>query len=132
LSKAGPGGLNLLTALEAAERLEKGAITSVGLVEDCLARIAARDHEVRSWVYVDPESALRQARARDNEPRRSALHGIPVGIKDIFDTYDMPTSYFAAQNFRILITGASAVVVSHQTETLPRWQDTTRRISGGL
>jgi Asp-tRNA(Asn)/Glu-tRNA(Gln) amidotransferase A subunit family amidase len=93
LSKAGPGGLNLLTALEAAERLEKGAITSVGLVEDCLARIAARDHEVRSWVYVDPESALRQARARDNEPRRSALHGIPVGIKDIFDTYDMPTSY---------------------------------------
>ena len=46
LSKVGPVGLNLLTALEAAERLEKRAITSVGLVEDCLARIAARDHEV--------------------------------------------------------------------------------------
>jgi Asp-tRNA(Asn)/Glu-tRNA(Gln) amidotransferase A subunit family amidase len=71
LRKAGPGGLNLLTALEAAERFKKGETTSVALVEDCLTRIAARDME----------------------PRRSQLHGIPVGIKDIFDTYDMPTTY---------------------------------------
>jgi Asp-tRNA(Asn)/Glu-tRNA(Gln) amidotransferase A subunit family amidase len=93
LSKAGPGGLNLLTALAAAERLEKAATTSVALVEDCLSRISARDGEVHGWTYVDRENALRQARARDNEPRRSRLHGIPVGIKDIFDTYDMPTTY---------------------------------------
>jgi Asp-tRNA(Asn)/Glu-tRNA(Gln) amidotransferase A subunit family amidase len=93
LSKAGPGGINLLTALDAAEQLVKGETTSEALVEDCLARIAARDGEVHGWTHVDRENALRQARMRDNEPRRSPLHGIPVGIKDIFDTYDMPTTY---------------------------------------
>jgi Asp-tRNA(Asn)/Glu-tRNA(Gln) amidotransferase A subunit family amidase len=93
LSKIGPGGLNLLTALQAAERLEAGTATSVALVEDCLARIAARDGLLHSWTWLDRDGALRQARARDSEPRRSPLHGIPVGIKDIFDTHDMPTEY---------------------------------------
>jgi Asp-tRNA(Asn)/Glu-tRNA(Gln) amidotransferase A subunit family amidase len=93
LSKAGPGGINLLTALEAAKQLEKGETTSEALVKDCLARITARDSEVHGWTYVDRENALRQARMRDDEPRRSPLHGIPVGIKDIFDTHDMPTTY---------------------------------------
>jgi amidase len=89
----GPGSLNLLTALEAAERLEQGAATSVALVESCLARIAARDADIHAWSHIDRDHALAQARARDQEPRRSPLHGVPVGIKDIFDTYDMPTSY---------------------------------------
>jgi Asp-tRNA(Asn)/Glu-tRNA(Gln) amidotransferase A subunit family amidase len=93
LRNAGPGGLNLLTALEAAQRVASGAMTSVALVEACLARIDARDRGINAWAYVDRENALRQARARDSEPRRSALHGIPVGIKDIFDTHDMPTTY---------------------------------------
>jgi Asp-tRNA(Asn)/Glu-tRNA(Gln) amidotransferase A subunit family amidase len=93
LRKAGPGGLNLLTALEAAKKLESGATTSVALVEACLARIDARDGELHSWTHVDREHALAQARARDSEPRRSPLHGIPVGVKDIFDTHDMPTCY---------------------------------------
>jgi amidase len=93
LKKAGPGGTNLLSALQMAERLEAGAMTSVRLIENCLARIAARDGDLHAWAYVDREQALAQARARDNEPRRSALHGIPVGIKDIFDTHDMPTTY---------------------------------------
>jgi Asp-tRNA(Asn)/Glu-tRNA(Gln) amidotransferase A subunit family amidase len=93
LRKAGPGGLNLLTALEAAEQIATGATTSVALVEACLARIAARDGDLHAWTYVDGEHALAQARARDGEPRRSPLHGVPVGIKDIFDTHDMPTAY---------------------------------------
>ena len=62
-------------------------------MEDCLARIAAREPDIRAWAFVDPERARRQARARDQEPRRSALHGLPIGIKDIFDTFDMPTTY---------------------------------------
>ena len=61
--------------------------------EDCLNRIKARDPDIRGWAHVDPELALRQARACDGQPRRSPLHGIPIGIKDIFDTYDMPTAY---------------------------------------
>jgi Asp-tRNA(Asn)/Glu-tRNA(Gln) amidotransferase A subunit family amidase len=89
----GPGGLNLLTAAEAAKKIETGGATSVRLVEDCLGRIAAREPEIRAWAYVDREIALAQARARDAEPRRGPLHGVPVGIKDIFDTYDMPTEY---------------------------------------
>jgi Asp-tRNA(Asn)/Glu-tRNA(Gln) amidotransferase A subunit family amidase len=93
LTKAGPGGLNLLSATEAAARLQQGAITSVALVEACLARIAARDGDLHAWSHVDREQALAQARARDAEPRRSVLHGVPVGVKDIFDTHDMPTSY---------------------------------------
>ena len=93
LKKAGPGGSNLLSALQMAERLEAGATTSVALVESCLARIAARDGDLHAWAHVDPEQALAQARARDSEPRRSALHGVPAGIKDIFDTHDMPTTY---------------------------------------
>ena len=96
LRNAGPGELNLLTALEAAERLEKGATTSVALVEACLARIAARDSQLHAWTHVDRAHALAQARARDAEPRRSPLHGVPVGIKDIFDTHDMPTTYGSA------------------------------------
>jgi Asp-tRNA(Asn)/Glu-tRNA(Gln) amidotransferase A subunit family amidase len=96
LRTTGPGGLNLLSAAEAAARLASGAATSVRLVEDCLARIAAREPDVRAWAHLDREAALAQARARDREPRRSALHGVPVGIKDIFDTCDMPTAYGSA------------------------------------
>ena len=96
LRDRGPGGLNLLTATDASRRLESGTITSVKLVEDCLARIEAREPDIRAWAYVDRETALAQARARDQEPRRGPLHGVPVGIKDIFDTWDMPTEYGSA------------------------------------
>ena len=93
LASRGPGGLNLLTATQAAARLRDGSATSVQLVEDCLARIVAREPDVHAWAFVNREIALDQARARDRETPRSALHGVPVGIKDIFDTYDMPTAY---------------------------------------
>jgi Asp-tRNA(Asn)/Glu-tRNA(Gln) amidotransferase A subunit family amidase len=93
LASRGPGGLNLLTATEAAGKLRDGSATSVELVEHCLARIAAREPDVHAWAFVDREIALDQARARDREPPRSPLHGVPVGIKDIFDTCDMPTAY---------------------------------------
>lgn len=93
LRDRGPGGLNLLCASEVADRIAAGQTTSLAVVEDCLARIAARERDIRAWAFVDSESARRQARARDQEPRRSALHGVPVGIKDIFDTFDMPTAY---------------------------------------
>lgn len=96
LKALGPDGHNLLTASEASRLLADGTLTSVALVEACLARIAAREGEVRAWAHIDAAAALAQAKARDAEPRRSPLHGIPVGIKDIFDTFDMPTSYGSA------------------------------------
>ena len=90
------GALNLLTAEQASAKLAARSITAVELVEDCFARIESREPEVQAWAHVDRDAALAQARARDGEDRRSPLHGVPVGIKDIFDTSDMPTSYGSA------------------------------------
>jgi Asp-tRNA(Asn)/Glu-tRNA(Gln) amidotransferase A subunit family amidase len=89
----GNGGLALLTVTEAANKLDAGEITSEALVRDCLARIKIREPEIGAWAYIDPDYAMEQARARDAEPRRSALHGVPIGIKDIIDTMDMPTGH---------------------------------------
>jgi Asp-tRNA(Asn)/Glu-tRNA(Gln) amidotransferase A subunit family amidase len=63
------------------------------LVSACLERIAKREPEVHAWAYIDPERALTEARERDREAPRSPLHGVPVGIKDVIDTADMPTEY---------------------------------------
>jgi amidase len=62
-------------------------------VEACLAAIEARDGVLHAWTAVDAEFARRQARALDAGPVRGPLHGIPVGVKDIFDTADLPTEY---------------------------------------
>jgi Asp-tRNA(Asn)/Glu-tRNA(Gln) amidotransferase A subunit family amidase len=66
---------------------------SEALVAACLERIAQREREVHAWAFLDPERALAEARQRDREAPRSALHGVPVGIKDVIDTADMPTEY---------------------------------------
>jgi len=63
------------------------------LVGACLERIAKREPEVHAWAYIDPHRALTEARERDREAPRSPLHGVPVGIKDVIDTADMPTEY---------------------------------------
>src|SRR5215831_1746503 len=84
-----------LTAIEAAARIAAGDVSAEDYVGACLARIAASDDKVRAFVHLDPQDALRQARACD-EQRRSGkplgpLHGVPVAIKDIFDTANYPT-----------------------------------------
>ncbi|MFT3663523.1 amidase [Piscinibacter sp.] len=61
-------------------------------LRECLARIEAREGEVRAFVHLDVEGALAQARALDAGPVRGPLHGLPLGVKDIFDTHDMPTA----------------------------------------
>jgi len=87
--------LAMLTASEAAAKMRDGLITSEELVGECLELIRATEPVVQAWQFLDEEHALAQARAAD-ERRRSgvpvgALNGIPVGIKDIIDTADMPT-----------------------------------------
>ena len=87
--------LNWLSATDAARAIAEGAINSEQLVEACLARIRDIEPAVQAWQYLDPEHAITQARARDldrSEGRPCGpLHGVPVGIKDIIDTADMPT-----------------------------------------
>ena len=87
--------LNWVTANDAARFIREGVVTAVQLVEACLQQIEKREPEVQAWTFLDPEHALAQARAAD-EFRLSgqpigALHGVPVGLKDIIDTSDMPT-----------------------------------------
>ncbi len=84
---------NELTATQAAQAIAGGSMTSVELVQACLDRIHAREADIGAWTHLDDEAALAQARACDQRPAQGPLHGVPVGIKDIIDTYDMPTSY---------------------------------------
>ena len=85
--------LNKLSATEVAARIAAGKLKSEALVAACLERIGQREKDVQAWAFIDPEAALAQARARDEEPRRTRLHGIPVGVKDVLDTADLPTEY---------------------------------------
>jgi Asp-tRNA(Asn)/Glu-tRNA(Gln) amidotransferase A subunit family amidase len=85
--------LNKISATEAAARIAAGKLKSEALVAACLERIGQREKDVQAWAFIDPELALAQARARDREPRRTRLHGIPVGVKDVLDTADLPTEY---------------------------------------
>jgi Asp-tRNA(Asn)/Glu-tRNA(Gln) amidotransferase A subunit family amidase len=87
--------LHWLSASEAARLIRGGVISAEQLVEACLARVREVDGEIQAWAFLDPDHALAQARAADAwrlEGRPTGpLHGVPVGIKDIFDTADMPT-----------------------------------------
>jgi amidase len=83
--------LNTLTATEIAQKIAAGETTCEAITRDCAARVAARDDVVKAWVNFDPDLALAQARALDRGPRRGPLHGVPIGVKDIIDTFDMPT-----------------------------------------
>ena len=90
----GPSGLNALTASDAAAKIAAGDITSEALVTDCLARIEAHDEALRAWAHVDAGLALARARACDEaDTPVGPLHGVPVGVKDVLDTHDMPTEY---------------------------------------
>jgi Asp-tRNA(Asn)/Glu-tRNA(Gln) amidotransferase A subunit family amidase len=88
-----PSGPASLDATEAARRIAAGALTSEALVAACLDRIAERDPEVRAWAQLAAAAALAEARARDRQRPSGLLHGVPLGVKDIFDTAGLPTEY---------------------------------------
>ena len=87
--------LGWLSATDAARRIGEGELTSEEVVRACLARCREVEPSVQAWTFLDEEHALAQARAADEARREglpvSPLHGIPVGVKDIIDTADMPT-----------------------------------------
>ena len=87
---------NQFSATQAAREIAAGRLTSETLVRACLARIAEREPTVQAWAFLDAELAIEQARACDRGPRRGVLHGVPVGVKDVIDTADMPTAYNSA------------------------------------
>src|SRR5918997_2522872 len=83
------------TALEAARRIADGSLTSEALVRACLDRIGEREPVVGAWQHLDTDAALKIARRVDRFGS-GPLKGIPVGVKDIIDTVDMPTGYGSA------------------------------------
>lgn len=78
--------------VEVLPKLRRGDLTVEGLARACLERIEACEPTVRAWQYLDPEQVLAEARRLDRAERRGPLHGIPVGVKDIMNTADMPTT----------------------------------------
>jgi Asp-tRNA(Asn)/Glu-tRNA(Gln) amidotransferase A subunit family amidase len=85
--------LRSLSAREAARQIAERRITAEALVGAYLERVEAREGIVGAWQYLDREQALAAARQRDAEPPRGPLHGIPIAVKDLIDTADMPTTY---------------------------------------
>jgi amidase len=81
-----------LTAAEAVARLSSGNITAEALTRACLDRAEERK-SVKAWAWLDPEQALRQARDADRAGRPGLLAGLPIGVKDVIDTVDMPTEH---------------------------------------
>src|SRR5690349_20274687 len=80
-----------LPAAMLARLIEGGELTAEAAVRSCLERIRERDPVVRAWTHLDPEQALEAARQSDRNGRRGALRGVPFGVKDIFDTAQMPS-----------------------------------------
>ena len=84
-----------LSAVEMVQSLKKGEITSEELVKSYIEQIKKKEKEVEAWEFFDQELVLKQAKKLDELHqfgKHGDLHGIPVGIKDIFDTEDMPTT----------------------------------------
>ena len=92
-----------LTATESAARIRAGDLSPVDLVEACLARIEAIEPRVKAWVSVDADGARRAARERLDTVRAGrplgALHGVPVGLKDIYHVQGLVTTAGAAPFF---------------------------------
>ena len=90
-----PSQLNWLSASDAARGIHDGAFTAEQLMQACLSRVREVEPQVQAWTFLDEKHALSQARARDLDRAEGnptgLLHGVPVGIKDIIDTCDMPT-----------------------------------------
>jgi Asp-tRNA(Asn)/Glu-tRNA(Gln) amidotransferase A subunit family amidase len=75
----------MLTATEAARRIADGRLHPADLLAACQARTAAREGAVRAFAWYEPDAIA--------PPRAGRLHGLPIGVKDVLDTADMPTQY---------------------------------------
>jgi Asp-tRNA(Asn)/Glu-tRNA(Gln) amidotransferase A subunit family amidase len=115
-----------LTASEAVARLAAGELKAEALTAACLEQ-AREGAAIKAWAWLDPEQALAQARAVDRAGRNGGLAGVPVGVKDIIDTVDMPTEHgspiyrgnrpFADAACVALIRAASGVILGKTVTT---------------
>jgi Asp-tRNA(Asn)/Glu-tRNA(Gln) amidotransferase A subunit family amidase len=97
LPKSARTDLNRIAAHVLIAKLRQGQISACELMMACLDRIASREPQIRAWAFLDAEQGLEQARLADRQRAEGRplgpLHGLPVGVKDVFDTLDMPSEY---------------------------------------
>jgi Asp-tRNA(Asn)/Glu-tRNA(Gln) amidotransferase A subunit family amidase len=93
--RSNPSGTPASTVVELVGALASGRTTAEAVARACLERIEADEPRIHAWAHLDPELVIAGARELDRVPpgARASLHGIPLGVKDIFDTHDMPTAY---------------------------------------
>src|SRR6201987_5048503 len=82
-----------LPAITLVRLIEKDELSAEAVVRSCLERIAEREPVVRAWSHLAGEAALARAREIDQAKQKTLLRGVPFGMKDIFDSADMPTTY---------------------------------------
>lgn len=82
-----------LGATELTRRLQRRELSAEALTRACLERVAEREPELSAWTHIATDTALARAKALDQGAVQGLLHGLPIGVKDIFDTHDMPTRY---------------------------------------
>jgi len=106
-------GLNRLSATEASRKLASREITAQALLQSCLDRIHERESTVHAWTFLDADAAMRRARELDGQAPSGLLYGLPIGVKDIFDTCDMPTGYGSPiyANYRPAADAATVALV---------------------
>lgn len=111
-----PSQINWLAAVDAARAIRDGATSAEELIEACLARVREVDNAIEAWAFLDPEHVRAQARMLDLARKKGRplgpLHGVPVGVKDIIDTTDMPTEDGTVLHAGRIPDGDAAVVAS--------------------
>lgn len=85
--------LHTLTATELVRRLARRELAAETLVRSLLEHIDSREQAVQAWTCIQRDTVLGAARELDRGAIRGPLHGLPAGVKDVFDTFDLPTEY---------------------------------------
>jgi len=85
-----------MTATALAAALSRRELSAEQVLRDCLERIDQREPELHAFAHLDPAPALARARQLDAGAVTGPLHGLPLGVKDLFDTADLPTAYGSA------------------------------------
>ena len=81
------------SALNIRDAVAAGKLSVEQVARAFLARIDARDDQVKAWRYINPELVIESAKALDAMPVKGPLHGVPIGVKDVILTKDMPTTF---------------------------------------
>jgi Asp-tRNA(Asn)/Glu-tRNA(Gln) amidotransferase A subunit family amidase len=83
--------LPLLTYAAFREGITRREFSCEEIARAYLDRIALSEAAIHAWAFIDPDLVIAQARALDRGPVLGELHGLPLGVKDVIDTFDMPT-----------------------------------------